>query len=219
MNNIKTIRRGTRMNQSQFAELLNVSQQTISNWENDVTDIDIESLKKISDRFKVSIDYILGKTDLPVELGRLNWDDNVRPVDLYSEVDFGKVPILGSIAAGTPREAVINGDYEDYVYADTREYGDKLVFGLNVKGNSMEPRIYEGDIAIVEACSFVNSGTVAAVRVNGGETTLKKIKFESNGMWLIGFNPAFKPIFYTAEECEKLPVTVIGRLVQVIQNY
>lgn len=219
MNNIKTIRKGAKLNQCDFANLLNVSQQTISNWENGVTEIDLESLKKISNHFKVSIDYILDKTDLPIELNSLKWNDNVRPINLKNEIDFGKIPILGSIAAGNPKEAIEENNIDNWILADMNALGTGLHFGLEISGTSMEPRIYEGDIAIIEACDWVQSGQVAAVRVNGEETTLKKVKFEQDGMWLIGFNPSFNPIFYTARECAELPVTIIGKLVQVIQRY
>lgn len=219
MNNIKTIRKGAKMNQCDFANLLNVSQQTISNWENGVTEIDLESLKKISNHFKVSIDYILDKTDLPIELNSLKWNDNVRPINLKKEIDFGKIPILGSIAAGNPKEAIEENNIDNWILTDMNALGTGLHFGLEITGTSMEPRIYEGDIAIIEACDWVQSGQVAAVRVNGEETTLKKVKFEQDGMWLIGFNSSFNPIFYTARECAELPVTIIGKLVQVIQRY
>lgn len=219
MNNIKTIRKGAKMNQCDFANLLNVSQQTISNWENSITEIDLESLKKISNHFKVSIDYILDKTDLPIELNSLKWNDNVRPINLKKEIDFGKIPILGSIAAGNPKEAIEENNIDNWILTDMNALGTGLHFGLEITGTSMEPRIYEGDIAIIEACDWVQNGQVAAVRVNGEETTLKKVKFEQDGMWLIGFNSSFNPIFYTARECAELPVTIIGKLVQVIQRY
>lgn len=219
MNNLKQLRKGARMTQQELAELLHVRQNTYSYWENGKVNIDNDALKFLASHFKVSVDYILGKTDLPVELNSLKWDDNVRPIDLKNEVDFGKIPILGSIAAGNPKEAIEENNIDNWILTDMRTLGSGLHFGLEVTGTSMEPRIYEGDIAIIEACDWVNSGQIAAVRVNGEETTLKKVKFEQDGMWLIGFNPSFNPIFYTARECAELPVTVIGRLVQVIQKY
>lgn len=219
-NNIfKRLRIGKNLSQSEIASKLNVTQSAISKWESGVATPDPYTLKKIAELYHVTIDYILGKTDLPVELNTLKWDDNVRPIDLKNEVDFGKIPILGSIAAGNPKEAIEENNIDNWILTDMRALGSGLHFGLEVEGTSMEPRIYEGDIAIIEACDWVNSGQVAAVRVNGEETTLKKVKFEQDGMWLIGFNPSFNPIFYTARECAELPVTVIGRLVQVIQKY
>lgn len=219
MNNLKKLRKGARMTQQQMADLLHVKQNTYSYWENGKINIDSASLEILAEHFKVNIDYILGKTDLPIELSKLHWNDNVKPIDLYKNFNFSSIPILGTIAAGNPREAIESGLYDECVYVDTREYGDAIIFGLEISGDSMEPRICEGDIAIIRSCDWVNSGDIAAVRVNGEDTTLKEVKFEQNGMWLIGINPNFKPIYYSAKECEELPVTVIGKLIQVIQRY
>lgn len=219
MINLRNLRKGARMTQQDMADLLHVKQNTYSYWENGKVNIDNESLRQLADFFKVSIDYILDKTDLPLELSKQSWNGDVRPIDLYSAFEYSKVPILGTIAAGSPREAIESGLYDECVYVDTREYGQDIIFGLEISGDSMEPRICEGDIAIIRSCGYVNSGNIAAVRVNGDDTTLKKVKFEEKGMWLIGYNPSFKPIFYSDKECINLPVTVIGKLVQVIQKY
>lgn len=215
----KRLRIGKNLSQAEISKKLNVTQSAVSKWESGIAIPDPLTLKKISEFYRVSIDYLLGKTDLPIELNKLNWTDNVKPINLYQKFQYSQVPVLGNIAAGNPREAIESGLYEDCVYVDTREYGNDIIFGLEVSGDSMEPRICEGDIAIIRSCDWVNSGDIAAVRVNGDATTLKKVKFEQNGMWLIGLNPNFKPIYYTAIECEKLPVTVIGKLVQVVQKY
>ncbi len=218
MNKLKDIRKAYKLNQTELAKKLNTTQQTISNWENGVTDIDLESLSLIAKTFNLSIDYILGKTDMPVDLSTLNFTDNVKLINLNKQ-QFNQIPVLGSIAAGTPLEAIADHDYDDCIVADTTDFGEGVYFGLKISGDSMSPRIIEDDVAVIKVCDWVNSGDIAAIKVNGNATTLKIVKFEQNGMWLIGINPNFQPIYYTAKECEELPVTVIGKLVQVIQKY
>ena len=44
MNRIKELRKIYNLNQTELAEKLNTTQQTISNWENGITDIDIDTL-------------------------------------------------------------------------------------------------------------------------------------------------------------------------------
>lgn len=215
--NLEIVRKGARMSEEEFATLAGVTADDVISWENGITRIDRKSLAILVDKFKVTEEYLLDKTDLPVDISKLKWNDNVRPVKLPID-DMEKIPLLGAIAAGTPIEAIENNDIDDYIYFDTRGYSSPI-FALNIVGSSMEPRIFEGDIAIIEVTGFVNSGEVAAVKVNGNDTTLKQVKFESDGMWLIGFNPSFKPIFYTAKECTELPVTVIGRLIEVRQRW
>lgn len=215
--NLEIVRKGARMSEEEFATLAGVTADDVISWESGSSRIDRKSLAILVDKFKVTEEYLLDKTDLPVDISKLKWNDNVRPVKLPID-DMEKIPLLGAIAAGTPIEAIENNDVDDYIYFDTRGYSSPI-FALNIVGASMEPRIFEGDTAIIEVTGFVNTGEVAAVKVNGNDTTLKQVKFESDGMWLIGFNPSFKPIFYTAKECTELPVTVIGKLIEVRQQW
>lgn len=59
--NIKDLRIRYGMNQVEFAEVMGVTKQCISNWENDNVMPSIEMLVKLSDFFKVSTDYLLGR--------------------------------------------------------------------------------------------------------------------------------------------------------------
>lgn len=63
MNRIKELRNKKDMSQKELAEYLNVSQQSISFYENGDRDPDTEALKKLSSLFRCSIDYILGHSD------------------------------------------------------------------------------------------------------------------------------------------------------------
>ncbi len=58
-NKILKIRKDNKMSQEQFAEILNVTRQTVSNWENGNNYPDIETLVMISDKFNVSLDILL----------------------------------------------------------------------------------------------------------------------------------------------------------------
>lgn len=85
-----------------------------------------------------------------------------------------KIPVLGTIPAGIPIEAVEEIlDYEEIPqeWATQGEY-----FGLKVKGNSMEPRIMNGDVVICRKQSDAESGNVCVIMVNGNDATLKQIK-------------------------------------------
>lgn len=63
VNRLKEIRKSNNLNQSEFAKIFNISQQTLSNWEKGITDINLDTLIAISDTFNISIDYILGKKE------------------------------------------------------------------------------------------------------------------------------------------------------------
>lgn len=61
--NIKKLRMARGLNQVEFAKILGVSKQCVSNWENDNVMPSIEMLLKIADFFGVSTDYLLGRSD------------------------------------------------------------------------------------------------------------------------------------------------------------
>lgn len=61
--NIKQLRIGMGLNQVEFAKKLNVTKQCVSNWENDNVLPSIEMLLKLADFFKVSTDYLLGRSE------------------------------------------------------------------------------------------------------------------------------------------------------------
>lgn len=65
INRIKQLRKRDGMDQLELAEFLNISQSTLSNWERGVHDIDNNALVILSQKFNVTTDYILGKSDIP----------------------------------------------------------------------------------------------------------------------------------------------------------
>lgn len=65
MNNLRLLRNQKGMSQQKLADLLNLSQQSIYKYENNLAEPDIQTLKELSEIFNVSIDYIVGNTDDP----------------------------------------------------------------------------------------------------------------------------------------------------------
>ena len=88
-------------------------------------------------------------------------------------------------------------------------------FGLVIRGDSMQPRMLDGDVIIIRQQEDVDNGDVAVVLVNGNDATVKKIKKTELGIQLIPYNPAFDIIFYTNDEIENLPVRIMGKVVEL----
>ena len=88
-------------------------------------------------------------------------------------------------------------------------------FALRVKGDSMEPRIKEGDIVIVRKQDDVDNGDLAVMLVNGDEATLKKIQKFNGGINLIPSNPSYAVMTYTSQEILDLPVRCLGKVVEL----
>ena len=195
MNRIKELRKGKKLTQDAFCKIIGISQGALSGWENERYEPDLKSVQKIADYFDVTTDYLIGgELDKPHRKG-------VR------------IPVLGYVAGGIPIDAIEDVlDWEE-IDEDMARYGD--YFALKIKGDSMEPRIFDGDIVIVRQQDDVNSGDTAVVYVNGDEATCKKIKKTPEGIYLISTNPDYDPFFYSNEQIAELPVAICGKVVEI----
>lgn len=76
------------LSQMAFAKLFGVSQQTIGSWETNRTSPDLESLSKLANFFNVSIDYLLGLTDIPETIDTyIAKQSNKQPVENQYNAD------------------------------------------------------------------------------------------------------------------------------------
>lgn len=106
-----------------------------------------------------------------------------------------RIPVLGRVAAGVPLDAVEDViDWEE-IPAEMARSGE--YFCLRLHGDSMEPRMKEGDVVVVRKQPDVESGSIAIVRVNGNDATCKRVTKSDEGITLSGLNPDFAPIFYS----------------------
>ena len=198
MNNLKAARKAKGLTQTEVANAIGLTQNGYSYWENGKAKIDRDQIIKLAALFEVSVDYLLGNTETPTSNGT-------------------RIPVLGDVAAGIPIEAIT--DIVDYEEIDAAMAKSGEFFGLRIKGDSMEPRMREGDVVIVRQQDTAETGDTVVVLVNGNSATVKKIKYGPDGITLLPTNPAHDPLFYSAAEVEQLPVRVIGRVVELRAKY
>jgi len=124
------------------------------------------------------------------------------------------IPLLGSIAAGNPIEAIENPN-ESIEVPSSFISPNNLYFGLKVKGFSMiENGIYDGDIAIIKKTNDVQNGKIAAVLTIQNEVTLKTVKIKNSKIYLISANKTFQEKVYDLKD-----VQVQGILSGLIRKY
>ena len=124
------------------------------------------------------------------------------------------IPVIGYVAAGIPIEAISEVlDYEE-ISPDLARDGAEY-FALRIKGDSMEPKISNGDVVIVRKQEDCDSGQIAIVCVNGDEATCKKVMKQNGGLLLVPFNSTHTPVFYSAEQVQNIPITIIGRVIEL----
>lgn len=195
MNRIKELRKRFSLTQEKLANMLSVTQANLSGWELGKWQPDQDALNKLADYFNVSVDYLLGREETTT---------SGRGV---------KIPVYGEIAAGIPIEAVEDIiDFEE-ITPELAASGEFLA--LSVKGDSMSPRIQNKDVVIIRRQESVENGEIAAVMVNGDSATLKQLKLDGDGIWLLPLNPAYQPMFYTKKECVEKPVRILGKMIEL----
>lgn len=189
---LKQLRISRKMTQAEFAKLLGVSPSAAAMYERGEREPSIEVLNKMADIFGVDINVFYGRSSAP-----------------------NKIPVLGYVAAGVPIDAITDIiDYEELtpnMLKDGSEY-----FALQLKGDSMEPKMSDGDVVIVRKQETIDNGQIAIVCVNGYEATCKKVMIKPNGAIILQpLNPTHEPMFYTPEEVVSLPITILGRVVEL----
>lgn len=168
---------------------------TFAEWKSGRSKPKIEKLQKIASYFDVPVDYFLGEVS-----------NAPQPTTDHSHW----IPVLGRVAAGEPLEMI-----EDIL--DYEEVDDKLgeTFALQINGDSMSPRFLKGDVVIVRRQEDVENGEIAIVTINGNDATCKKVMKHEGGVSLVSLNPSYAPMYYTNEEVKTIPVTILGRVVEL----
>ena len=122
------------------------------------------------------------------------------------------LPLLGSIAAGQPIEAIAGEDeinLADFLMGPER-------FALKVQGDSMiEAGILNGDIAVIKQQNTAQNGDIVVALIDNNEATLKSFKKMNDGnIKLIPANKSMPPMIYPAER-----IQIQGILVGSMRRY
>ncbi len=130
-----------------------------------------------------------------------------------SKNNSSKVSVLGSIAAGTPIEAIQHEVDKVALPEDLQKNGE--YFGLKVKGDSMiEAGINDGDTVIIKKTSTADSGQIAVVLIDEQEATLKRIRKKGNTIALEAANKNYDTKIYASNR-----IKIQGRLISLYRNF
>jgi repressor LexA len=207
---IREARENKQLDQATLSGKIGVVTRTLQRWEKGEQVPDGVSIMKIAKATNVQSNWLLtGEGEKYPTPG--------RPANVYSlpsairrKVKLVDLPLISAVPAGKVA-TIFHPDYVDnYVTVD--DVKDPQAFALRVKGDSMSPRVEDGDIVVVSPQREVHNGDVCVVRVDG-EDTLKKVKFEGNYIHLIPLNTDFEPV-----TVKKRDVDFVWKVVKLIKE-
>lgn len=208
---LRSLRQEKGWSQQRLADNLKLSKSSVNMYERGEREPGFETMEAIADLFNVDMNYLYGRTDVKIA-DPIVWDTDSSlahspiPPGFDPMPKMQKVPLVGSIACGTPILAQQNIDGSVDAPEDIR-----CDFALRCKGDSMiDAGIHDGDAVYIRIQPEVENGEIAAVRV-GEEATLKRVYYDGTTLTLMPANAAFAPMVYAGPQLEE--VHIEGRVV------
>ena len=200
--NIKIFMAKKNISRMELCKALGFNYSTLADWLHARKYPRIDKIEMMANYFGVS------KADLVEQ-------DSEDSANHIGALDVIKIPVLGRVVAGDPREAIQEADEFMYIPSMDHRRSDDY-FALRVFGESMEPNLMDGDIAIVRIQPDVESGQVAVVLIDNQDSTVKRVFKSQDGITLVADNPAvFQPRFFSNDDCLTMPVRILGRVVSI----
>lgn len=184
------------LTQKEVADAVGVAEATVSRWESgEIANMRRDRISALAKILKCSADFIMtGNQNAPTV-----------PPGFDPLPEMTTVPLVGRIACGQPITAEEN--LEGYVSIPAEWHA---TFTLLCEGDSMEPRIKDGDLVAIRSQPQVENGEIAAVRIDC-EATLKHVYLYPDKIVLQPENPNYAPIVKIGEEMND--ITIEGKAV------
>ena len=215
---LKTRRKELKLTQKEIAERLGISFQAYSAWERGVKEPSKEKVAKLEDLLKVPKGYFTqieivrlynslsnqGKEKVVVYARNLAQEEQAKKVTAISEKLY-EYHVYERMSAGIGASV-----YDDRNF-DTVYFNEELAhdFASWVSGDSMEPKYQNGSVALIRETGFDYDGAVYAVVWNG-QTFIKRVYREKDGLRLVSFNPDYADLFAPYEEEPRVVGMIVG---------
>lgn len=223
MNNIKRLRMRKGLSQKELAIKVGVSQPTASDWETGKKNPTGDNLERLARMFSVSREVILGIIPVPIERSTISAPPKAETAPTapaipgFQTIPYSAptvmLPIIGSVRCGEGGLAFEEDlGAEPATVPNAQEY-----FWLRAEGDSMEPRICDGDLVLVHQQETVDSGDIAVVVVNDEEGTLKQVFIANGTIALIPYNQSHPTRTFFGKETAR--VRIVGKAVESKRKY
>jgi len=211
---LKQLRRAHAYTLEQLADKVGTSAITLSRYETGQRSVGLRMLSTICDVYQISLTTFFASANHAIE-SRRNEDQHEQPAPRY-------IHIYGEITAGSFAQAVASTlDEIEIPQTLLDRFGHENLFGLAVKGDSMNKIVQNNDYVILNRQQTANNGDIVAVLLNNEETTLKRffqldsetvvLKPESN-------HPEFQPVTIDLRQPD-LTLNILGKVIWYCSPY
>nr|DAP59451.1 MAG TPA: Repressor protein CI [Caudoviricetes sp.] len=205
---IRELRQKAGLTQEELAKEIGYSTKTsISKMENDLLDINQSTIVALARALRTTPSTLMGWEEETKEATNIRGvipSNNIHMVPVYATVSAG----FGAYA----EDSVV--DYIPMIIENKYDVQDTI--GILVKGDSMYPKIEDGDTIVVRKQESVDSGDVAVLLLDGDEGLVKKVVYGSDWIELHSFNPEYKTRRFEGRDVLRL--RVVGKVLKVVKS-
>lgn len=214
-NNLKSIRKEMKLSQKEFAEKLNMNARTYASYERGERDISTSVILNICLTLGISSDRLLGNA-VTCNEPSLSDRNEYHGFNVLNKDNIYMIPIFGSVSAGF-------GSYADNqilgyepVYIENPHEAEETI-AITVKGDSMYPKIEEGDLVIVRKQNYFENGDIVVAVICGENDGFVKRAFQSkNKLTLESINTQYPPFVFSGSELDE--VKILGVVKKIIKS-
>lgn len=237
---IKQRRKDLKMSADELATSVGVSRSTIFRYEKgDIEKVGPDVLKKIADRLNVSPADLMGWDDTPVQELKIPTSPLVKKITekavkltaprkqkvldftenqlreqsnkvISLEENLFEFKVYEKLSAGTGFSYFNDGNYDTVFYDKDLDHD----FASWVFGDSMEPKYMNGEVVLIKETGFDYDGAVYAVDWDG-QTYIKKVYKEKDGLRLVSINSKYKDKFAPYEEDPRIIGKIVGNFMPI----
>jgi repressor LexA len=202
--NLKRLMNENNIDRNTLCKNLNFRYSTVSEWISAKKYPRIDKIEMLANYFNVK------KSDLIED--RIPAESNAELLPIN---EIRMIPIFETVSAGFG--AYASSDIVDYMplFIES-DYEAKDTLCIKVSGNSMYPKIEDGDIVQVHKQDIVDSGQIAVVMIDNENGFVKKIELGSDYIELISINPEYSPKRFEKEEMNR--VNIVGLVKKIIKE-
>lgn len=191
-----------KVDRNRLCEDLGFKYSTVSEWLSAKKYPRIDSIEKMANYFGIVKSQLIEKNE-PSNISAVIPSDKIYKIPVFASVSAG----FGAYAA----EDVV--DILPMVIDNPYDVPDMI--GIQVKGDSMYPKIENGDIIVVRKQESVDSGDVAVLLLDGNEGLVKKVVYGDDWIELHSFNPEYQTRRFEGAEVQRL--RVVGKVLKVVK--